>query len=414
MTTFRGFNACTCLVKWLPVFERELLRRGVIKHNIDIAQLVGGYSKSGGTHLPGGAFDIWQNTRLTIEIAREMGAAAWGRTRAQGFDPHAHGVLKGCPHNAGGRYQITELENGGDGLVGNRPDDGPRTMPIPLRTWQEGIKWAEAKQPKPFGIRVGTYNLPDATKLPKVAARIEVAAELVDQAKLDVLGLNELVGRRSEGHPSSHALKVRDAIKEATGVNWKLVTPKGKGGALNENYALVRDATVQLASQWGDAVLRPAGVPGRHLTRMVLRHRATRRKFGFGVTHLVNDNRPGAQKQGKLVAAGMAGIGKTHDCPLIVVGDMNDDNDIKGLTGAGFVNTRKKAKATTNAGYATYTGYDKTRPSTNTEWRIDQIYAKGEGMTVAGQTLILGTRNGVFIEPRPTEHGLLVASLTFK
>ncbi len=145
--TGRRWNACSCLVKWLPVFEQELLDLGVIKHNIDVAQLIGGASASAGTHSKGGAFDIWQRDDTTIKVAREMGAATWHRTRAQGFQPHAHGVLNGCPHNGPARYQIAALAAGYNGLGyagrGGR-DDGP--SPRSLRSWEAGIEWAKKRQ----------------------------------------------------------------------------------------------------------------------------------------------------------------------------------------------------------------------------------------------------------------------------
>ena len=47
---FRNRKACRCLATWLPVYEAELLRRGVIMHNIDIYQLIGSNPKSAGTH----------------------------------------------------------------------------------------------------------------------------------------------------------------------------------------------------------------------------------------------------------------------------------------------------------------------------------------------------------------------------
>lgn len=151
---FRGRRACPCLVEWLPVFEAELLRRGVIKRNIDIAQLIGGAAASAGTHSRGGAFDIWQRDLTTIKVARQMGAdATWKRTPAQGFSYHAHGVLRGCPHNAPARYQIGAVDAGYNGLGrGGRggKDDGPR--PLSGRTWKEGIAWAKAQgkpAPKP-------------------------------------------------------------------------------------------------------------------------------------------------------------------------------------------------------------------------------------------------------------------------
>lgn len=145
---FRGFPACECLAEWLPVFERRLLALGVIRHNIDIAQLIGGAKASAGTHSQGGAFDIWQHDPVTIATARQMGAdATWARTAAQGFSPHAHGVLRGCPHNAPARYQISAVDAGFNGLgAGGRGgvDDGPR--PLSRRTWREGIAWANQQE----------------------------------------------------------------------------------------------------------------------------------------------------------------------------------------------------------------------------------------------------------------------------
>lgn len=141
-TTFRGRRCCVCLAKWLPVFEQMLLREGVIKASIDIAQLTGGASASAGTHSEGGAFDVWQRDPVTVRIARQMGAWAWARTKAQGFDPHLHGVLVGCPHNTPARYQITAGQAGFNGLGhlgrGAR-DDG---APMVTRNWEQGITWA--------------------------------------------------------------------------------------------------------------------------------------------------------------------------------------------------------------------------------------------------------------------------------
>lgn len=150
-TTFRGRVACTCLAKWLPVFEAELLRRGLIKHSIDIYQLTGGAAASGGTHSQGGAFDIAQSGEA-VAVARQMGADATWR-RPLNWDgrngmAHTHGVLRGCPHNAPARYQIAAVDAGYNGLgyAGHAAkDDGPK--PLSHRTWQEGIAWAKAQQP---------------------------------------------------------------------------------------------------------------------------------------------------------------------------------------------------------------------------------------------------------------------------
>jgi hypothetical protein len=146
VVNFRGFPACPCLAEWLPVFEAELIRRGVIRDSIDIAQLIGDADASAGVHSEGGAFDIWQTDDVTVWVARQMGAdATWARTTGSfATNRHTHGVLTGCPHNGPARYQIDEVRANGDGLLGSAPDPGPR--PLSGRTWREGIAWAHQQE----------------------------------------------------------------------------------------------------------------------------------------------------------------------------------------------------------------------------------------------------------------------------
>ena len=145
--TFRGRTACKCLARWIPVFERECIELGYIKQSIDIYQLNGNATASAGTHA-GGAFDIKQIDPRIIKLAREMGAVTWARRESQGFDlDHAHGVLRGCPHNASARYQIAaaDLDYNGLGKAGmGGPDDGPKVDS--RRTYSMGISWAKKRQ----------------------------------------------------------------------------------------------------------------------------------------------------------------------------------------------------------------------------------------------------------------------------
>lgn len=163
MPSFRGKPACSCLVAWLVAYERELLRLGVIKHNLDVYQLRGTASASAGTHSQGGAFDLGQFSTEALKVARQMGADAdWHRTPAQGFIHHAHGVLRGCPHNTPARYQIAAVDAGYNGL-GNQghggKDDGPR--PLSGRTWDQGIKWAAAQGKTPVVPPKKTVTIKD-------------------------------------------------------------------------------------------------------------------------------------------------------------------------------------------------------------------------------------------------------------
>lgn len=131
------------------MFEAELQRRGQLAGDLPIYQLIGNASASGNTHSQGGAFDVSDLTGdQDVWVARQMGAdATWARTRAQGFTPHLHGVLRGCPHNGPARYQYDSeafgVDHNRDGLWHDGkggPDDGPR--PLSKRTWREGIAWA--------------------------------------------------------------------------------------------------------------------------------------------------------------------------------------------------------------------------------------------------------------------------------
>lgn len=154
---FRGLPACTCQVAWIPVYERELQRRGIIAGPIPIAQLIGGFSGSGGTHVSGGACDFWltgDTADAAVWVARQMGAdPSWHRLK--GWDPtpgagggseHIHCVLRGCPHlSLSAQAQIIAVEANGDGIGGTTtPDPGPR--PLSFRTWREGIEWQHTQE----------------------------------------------------------------------------------------------------------------------------------------------------------------------------------------------------------------------------------------------------------------------------
>jgi hypothetical protein len=157
---YRGEWACPCQLIWLPVYERALRYFDVIgpAEVVDYAQLIGGFSGSGGTHgdldsrgnftRGGGAADIWitgPRADRAVWVARQMGAdATWRRLAGwdgPGSDEHIHSVLRDCPHlTQSAVAQILAVDSGGDGLGGTSiPDPGPR--PLSKRTWREGIQW---------------------------------------------------------------------------------------------------------------------------------------------------------------------------------------------------------------------------------------------------------------------------------
>lgn len=213
---FRGKSACECLAAWLPVYEDVLLQRGVIQHNIDIYQLIGVAKASAGTHIPGGAYDVAQVSDEAILVAREMGAAAWHRRVAQGFDEdHQHGVLRGCPHNAGGRYQIGALDAGFNGLghLGRGgPDDGPRT---PVRTWQQGIAWAR-EELRVKNATTLTLALGNIRSTPRMTLGQEQAATAALFSFAGRIGAGVVVGNEIDHASLRRVWRERAGIRYAT------------------------------------------------------------------------------------------------------------------------------------------------------------------------------------------------------
>lgn len=150
---FRGMWACPCQAEWIPKFEAHL-RRVIpgFKGTLGIAQLIGFFGGSGGTHAKGGAGDYWvfggMADRVVAE-ARQAGAdPTWHREAGwdgPGSDEHDHSVLRGCPHlSDSAAAQVWAVDHNGDGLVGDAPDPGPR--PLSGRTWREGIEWMEEQE----------------------------------------------------------------------------------------------------------------------------------------------------------------------------------------------------------------------------------------------------------------------------
>lgn len=258
---FRGHTACPCLAAWLPVYEKELLRRGVIKKNIDIYQLIGGASASAGTHAKGGAFDILQSSTEAVYVARQMGAdATWRRTPAQGFSYHAHGVLRGCPHNYPARYQIDAVDDGYNGLgKGGRggKDDGYR--PLSHRSWKQGIEWAKKQQ------ALGQIRPDNAVtrKPPAVPAKWSKVFHRSDpyRAGNSIQGLDEA---KAKGYTAVDldALISKDGVVENT--HWPEVI--GKGGFYDPLGKIARDARV--ASLTHEQVARLRSKDGYVIRRM--------------------------------------------------------------------------------------------------------------------------------------------------
>jgi hypothetical protein len=164
-TTYKGMPACECQVKWLTAFERELADLKMPK--LEIAQLIGNAPASAGRHLGGGNIDWWTTDVKTARLSRENGGLAMIRDGSRdSFDnnQHTHTYLPGCPHMSdGAKRDMAEVLRGGDGLIGDVPDD-PRLKGAWKQgdAWQKGVARMTARQMKRKRlITFGTHNTLD-------------------------------------------------------------------------------------------------------------------------------------------------------------------------------------------------------------------------------------------------------------
>jgi hypothetical protein len=268
---FRGFWACPCLAKWLPAYEKELLRRGVIKSNIDIYQLIGGATASAGTHTKGGAFDIAQISWEAIYVARQMGAdATWHRPYNwdnRGGMSHTHGVLRGCDHNYPARYQITAVDDGYNGL-GHLGRGGKDTGPRPLshRTWRQGIAWAEKQAAAVSSPVVLRPDNSPTRKPPKVPSKWAKFYHVTPPRKGDSIhGLNE--AKRLGYHAVDLNFQI-DKDREVQNTHWADVL--GKGGFIDPLHRIKKGTNIQsLTSEEVARLKSPEGYRIRPAKRMI-------------------------------------------------------------------------------------------------------------------------------------------------
>lgn len=143
---FRGGWTCGCVVTSLPLVEKDMIAKGIIKNNIDIFQLgwnSGGVAASAGTHDKGMMIDVGQYSKRALEVWWDWGWNMQHRTRAQGFSgDHGHGGPYGCTHGSPlATWQMdVYVTQGLNGLSSNLKADGPRQN---LVTFSSAIKKRE-------------------------------------------------------------------------------------------------------------------------------------------------------------------------------------------------------------------------------------------------------------------------------
>ena len=145
------------MAAWLPVFVRYLK----VKHKITLITIkvadTSATAASAATHVGGYALDTrtWSLTvaqqRTVVAEGTRYGLPNCLRTRAQGFDPHNHGMLDvGAKTKCS--YQIDALRRGRDGLARNGADPDAKWRPkqADWMRWDKGLaKMLIALDPRP-------------------------------------------------------------------------------------------------------------------------------------------------------------------------------------------------------------------------------------------------------------------------
>lgn len=204
----QGHPGCPCQARWLPAFEHEAQRRGILTGPLPISQIIGGDPRSGGTHVEGGADDTYPLTGVDVDayvwLSRQMGAdATWERPTnwdGRGGVRHVHRVLTGCPHNTPARYQIDAVRAGLNGLANHGPDTGPR--PLSGRTWRQGIEWAKQQEEDDMALSADDKQWLTQT------IRTEARAAVDDVLSVDINA------SEPKGSPMFRGVSLREAIKD--------------------------------------------------------------------------------------------------------------------------------------------------------------------------------------------------------
>ncbi len=256
-------------------------------------------------------------------------------------------------------------------------------------------------------LRLGQLNLPGADKLKRATVRAAKAASLIKSVSLDVVTFNELVGPTSSKRPSQFARSVLKAL----GSKWRIITPTM---GYNENYIAYRPDRVELITQYPDRIVPGVGTgtarkkTGRHVTPVLFKDRSSNQPVLIVATHLVNNNRAGARTQAYAVGSYATELSSGY--PVLVAGDMNTSDQLRGLTSRGLKDARRNALKRTNASYATYVKYSGTKPRKDASWIIDQTYVP-RTWTVSRWKTELGTKKGTFTKPRVSDHLLVWSDL---
>lgn len=374
-----------------------------------------GAPASGGTHLGLGVLDLYlngHNWKDVLHYAFNIGFFGWYRPAIPGlWKTHIHLGVRGNAMMAPSlKIQQVSWTNRRNGLKGNgadfydyRPANYKQTAPYvtPILTT---ITAALLNLPAP-GVGSGK-------DLPNPTGRIAAAMRMLRKNSIHIIAWNELgrVKSAGGGDKPSIASDFAHDTDAALGSGMRLVMPTRNW---NENYLSYQSASLEVVHQYDDSILE-SGSGGRHLLRVVLRHKNHNKVFAVGVLQLVNGhtsmNEKDRQKQAVDAYASMAAVSAKHgDCPFVILGDVNTAKDLTGFTGKGMKRARKYADKS-DGPKATYTNYYKDTPSTNAaDWELDAIYWSKSWYVLTWRVvrdLVLGK----YRKPRASDHDVVISS----
>ena len=240
-------------------------------------------------------------------------------------------------------------------------------------------------------VRVGTLNIPlDPAKLPNGPTRAKEAARQIKMSNLSVVAAQELDRTPAGSH------KYADLLLKELGSDWAVVKPTL---ALNENYLFYQPKLAKLKKRFPDTTLS-SNKGGRHATRAEFT--IDSEDYEIISTHLVHGALNGSAREQQAKQLNNISTSRT-----IILGDLNQKAVPKGLT-ARFKTGRSSAKATTNAGWGTYTKFTAKKPSNAARSFLDHCLVPRD-FVVEGYTVV-GISNNRFTQPRASDHLLTIIS----
>jgi trimeric autotransporter adhesin len=322
-TTYGG-KAMNVRTKAMVMNAEKLARK---KFSITQGSYSTSVGASAGTHAGGGVLDTNPSSDNEIGALRASGFAAWGRTRKEGFSPHAHSVAVGDPTvSPQAAAQVRSFFAGRNGLAGNGPD-----------TYMGGLMGSVAG-----GVQRWTGAV--QTSLREVGQSLSNTALTLRRMNQESGGnpraVNLWDSNAKAGHPSVGLMQVIRGTFNAYAGKYKNTGPKMYGVSINPvanifasmRYALSRYGSLASAynRKGGYAAGGPVMGPGTGTSdsiharlsdgEYVVRAAAVK-KHGVGFMNHLNQGGMPCMAHGGAVHSGMASLATGGTTYTIKKGD---------------------------------------------------------------------------------------------